>query len=920
MPKKNLLSITEIEDRVKTIIENVNEETFIEEFLELFDIPKTSITRAKSGEGDFLIRNKVRYRKVENNPLHAIDEIEQEMVSQNQKPRYIITTDFETLYAKDTKTNDSLAIQFEELPTYTEFFLAWNRIEKVDYQKENPADIKAAERFTKLYDELVKINPELAKEEVDGKSFNLFLIRSLFLYFSEDTEIITKGSFTNILKTRTEADGSNLNSVIKKLFSILDVPENQRHETPEWLKEFPYVNGQLFKEPHHDLNFNVFTRKLLIEAGELLNWNEINPDILGAMIQTVANKEERQVSGMHYTSVPNIIKVIKPLFLDNLQAEYQMLSDRADDYTEREITEKQRREQQRDIIKKLDSLLERMSEIKFLDPACGSGNFLIITYKELRRLEIRILVKTREVQEALNEKNVYQGELLKRSKIYLNQFSGIELDDFAHEVAKLSLYIAEHQMNLEMTEALADYQPRILPLQESGNIVHDNALRVDWDQIVPHETDDEVYIMGNPPYIGSKRQTENQKQELDTLFFDVPNHRQLDYISGWFIKGAKFLHQSNAKVAFVTTNSISQGQQVSVLWNEIFKFNVEINFAHTSFKWANSARNNAGVTVAIIGICPIGKSEVKYLFDETEIARTVRNINAYLTEGQNVLVSQRNLPLGPIPEMSFGNMPNDGGGLIFSKDEAEENLVKYPFLKDIYKKYIGSQEFISGTYRYALWMNESQYIDNKENLIVKKAIETTKNHRLSSKDAGARRIGQFPWRFRDTKTTKTQSIISPRVSSEARDYVPMGFVGSDIIISDSAMAVYDAPIWLLGVLESRMHMTWLRSVGGRLKTDYRYSAGMVYNTFPIPQLTTQRKNILEEAVFEMLDVREEEGGTLAELYGGANKPMNARLREAHEKIDGIVERAYKQEPFKSDEERLSVLLRLYQEMTSEEKR
>lgn len=604
MSKKYLLSITEIEDRVNTIIGNLNEETFIEEFLGLFDIPKTSITRARSSESDFLIRNKVRYRKVENNPLQAIDEIEQEIVSQNQKPRYIITTDFEMLYAKDTKTNDSLAIHFEDLPTYAEFFLAWNGIEKVDYQKENPADIKAAERFTKLFDELVKINPELAKKEADGKSFNLFLIRSLFLYFCEDTEIITKGSFTNVLKTRTNTDGSNLNSVIKELFIILDVPENQRHDTPEWLKKFPYVNGKLFKEPHHDLNFSTLTRKLLIEAGELLNWNEINPDILGAMIQTVANKEERQVSGMHYTSVPNILKVIKPLFLDNLQAEYQRLSDRADDYLEREITEKQRREQQRNIIKDLNSLLERISKIKLLDPACGSGNFLIIAYKMLRRLEIQILVKIREIQDALKEKNVYQGEFLKQSKIKLNQFSGIELDDFAHEVAKLSLYIAEHQMNVEMIESLADYQPRILPLQESGNIVQGNALRMDWNQVVPHETNDEVYIMGNPPYVGARKKKQSQSSDLANVFHKyLINTGDLDYIAGWIIKGAEYVQNTLSQLSFVSTNSITQGSQVPLLWPTIInKTNASISFAYPSFRWANSAKNNAGVTVVIIGL------------------------------------------------------------------------------------------------------------------------------------------------------------------------------------------------------------------------------------------------------------------------------------------------------------------------------
>ena len=925
MAKKNLLSITEIEDRVKIIIENLNEETFIEELLGLFDIPKTSITRAKSSEGDFLIRNKVRYRKVENNPLHAIDEIEQEMVSQNQKPRYLITTDFEMLYAKDTKTNDSLAIRFQDIPTSAEFFLAWNGIEKVDYQKENPADIKAAERFTKLYDELVKINPELAKEEIDGKSFNLFLIRSLFLFFSEDTDIIAKGSFTNILKTRTEADGSNLNSVITKLFSILDVLENQRHEMPEWLKEFPYVNGQLFKEPHHDLNFNSLTRKLLIEAGELLNWNEINPDILGAMIQTVANKEERQVSGMHYTSVSNIMKVIKPLFLDNLQEEYQRLANRANDYLERDITEEQRRKQQRDIITQLENLIERMSKIKFLDPACGSGNFLIITYKELRRLEIDCLVKIREVRKSLDEKDVYQGNLLKQSKIKLDQFSGIELDDFAHEVAKLSLYIADHQMNVEMTASLADYQPRILPLQESGNIVHGNALRLDWNQVVPQEPDDEMYVMGNPPYIGAKLQNKNQKKDLEIAISPILNHKKLDYISGWFYIATRYIHKKNAEYAFVTTNSINQGEQVSHLWIKLLKFG-EISFAYQSFKWGNSAANNAGVTVTIIGFS--NKSRKQKVLYIDNVASYGTNINPYLTFGEDIIVSNSNNSLVHFPAMVMGSMPRSKH-LIFSREEKDTLVNRYPETEKYFKKYIGSEEYINGNYRNTLWLGQSDYTSLKSIPEFAEIFTNVTVERSGEKSAeSTKEYAKKPWLFvqrgewdnanESGKISGKQALIVPSVSSEDRDYVPMGFIGSDTIISNLAMIIYDAPIWLLGILESRMHMTWLRSIGGKLETRYRYSAGMVYNTFPIPKLTTQRKNILEEAVFEMLDVREEEGGTLAELYGGANKPMNARLREAHEKIDGIVERAYKQEPFKSDEERLSVLLKLYQEMVSEE--
>lgn len=926
MTKKNLLSITEIEDRVKKIIENLNEDTFLEEFLGLFDIPKTSITRARSSEGDFLIRNKIRYRKVENNPLQAIDEIEQEIVSQSQKPRYIITTDFKMLYAKDTKTYNSLAINFGDLPTYAEFFLAWNGIEKVDYQKENPADIKAAERFTKLYDELVKINPELAKKEVDGKSFNLFLIRTLFLYFCEDTQIITKGSFINVLKTRTETDGSNLNSVIKDLFLILDVPENQRHDTPEWLKKFPYVNGKLFKEPHHDLNFSPLTRKLLIEAGELLNWNEINPDILGAMIQNVANKEERQVSGMHYTSVPNILKVIKPLFLDNLQAEYQRFSDRADDYLEREITEKQRREQQRNIIKDLNSLLERMSKIKFLDPACGSGNFLIITYKELRKLEIQILVKIREIQDALKENNVYQGEFLKKSKIKLNQFSGIEIDDFAHEVAKLSLYIAEHQMNVEMIESLADYQPRILPLQESGNIIYGNALRIDWSQVVPYQTNDEVYIIGNPPYIGAKLQNKLQKKDLEFAISPVLNHKKLDYISGWFYKATKYIFEKNALYAFVTTNSINQGEQVSQLWNELVKYG-EISFAYQSFKWGNSAANNAAVIVSIIGFS--NKSENQKVLYIDGVASYGTNINPYLVFGDNVIVENSNRNFANFPQMVMGNMPRSKN-LIFSGEEKDNLVNKYPETALFFKKYIGSEGFIKGEYRYTLWLQEKDYLTLKTIPEFAEIFKKVSLERSGEKSADStKEYAKKPWLFVQRgewdnannagKILGKQTLIVPKVSSETRDYVPMGFVEDDTIVSDLAMVVYDAPIWLLGILESRMHMTWLRAVGGRLKTDYRYSAGMVYNTFPIPKLSTSRKNTLEEAVLEMLDVREEEGGTLAELYGGANKSMNARLREAHEKIDGIVERAYKQEPFKSDEERLSVLLKLYQKMVSEEK-
>lgn len=914
---KKLLNITEIEDRTKVLVENLNKSTFIIDFVSLFDITKTTITRAsKVASDDFIIKNKLYFRKVENQPLLALTEIDKELEGQARKSRFIITTDFQELYAKDTQTGLTLAISFNDLPAHCDFFLPWNGIEKIDYDKENPADVKAAERFTKLYDELISINPELAITEIDGKSFNLFLIRVLFLLFAEDTNIISKGAFTNVIKMRTSEDGSDLNECVRKLFTVLDMPECSRQDLESWLSDFPYVNGKLFSEPHHDLIFNKRTRQLLIEAGELLNWNEINPDILGSMIQTVANAEARSTSGMHYTSVPNIMKVIKPLFLDNLRAAFTELEERADYYIGGgDFREEHRRKELRQILPKLEELLTRMASIKFLDPACGSGNFLIITYKELRRLEINILVKQREIRDSLNEKAVYQGELIAdASKISLSQFSGIELDDFAHEVARLSLYIAEHQMNVEMEEALADVHPRLLPLREAGNIVCGNALRIDWEIVLNAKADDEVYIFGNPPYIGSKRQTNEQKMDMNVLFNNVNGYRQLDYIAGWFIKGARFINNFVAKVAFVTTNSINQGQQVAVLWPEIFNLDVEISFAYSSFKWNNSAAHNAGVTVAIIGLSRLS-GQTKRLFNQDGEIRETSHINAYLTVGEDILVSQMNIQLSGFPEMSFGNMPNDGGGLIVSQIEyGVLTLSEQKFIR----KYVGSSEYIKGTQRYCLWIDDDDLEEARLSQFIQRRIEQTRQHRLNSKDEGAKKLASRPHQFRDRNVIKDLAILVPRVSSESRDYVPMGFVGDDTIISDSAMVIYNAPIWLLGILESKMHMVWLESIGGKLETRLRYSAGLVYNTFPIPELSDSRKNMLEEAVFEMLDVREEEGGTLAELYGGANKPMNERLRQAHEKIDGIVERAYQQKPFESDEERLSVLLNLYKEMTEKE--
>lgn len=912
--------IVSIEDKTKELLENLDESGFFYDFLGLYDFPKATLTRLRKNNGNE-VKNKALFEVIGQGQsvVAKVAEMEKALSSKKSKPRILIATDFEELAAKDIQTADTLNISLKDLPAYVDFFLPWNGVEKVDYAKENPADIKAAARFTRLYDELRQIN-QFSDQTTEEKEFNLFLIRLLFLLFAEDTEIMPKGIFTNAIKTRSAEDGSDLDNLINKIFASLDVANRSSQE--KWLQEFPYVNGKLFTKAHTALVFDRKTRKLIIEAGELLNWNEINPDILGAMIQTVASKEQRSVSGMHYTSVENIMKVIKPLFLDDLTASYQNLVDKINENEDKDITDKTRRENRNTFIRELDSLLDRISNIKFLDPACGSGNFLIITYKEIRRLEVKILKSLRELRQ---DRTI---DFFETSKISLNQFYGIELDDFAHEVARLSLWIAEYQMNLEAENEI-NLKSAFLPLRDAGNITQGNALRLDWNEILPHQSDDEIYLIGNPPYIGAKLQNKEQKEDLKHTIGEKLKYKKMDYIAGWFFKGVEFINSAHSKLAFVTTNSIFQGEQVGFVWEPLLD-KMTIDFAYTSFKWGNSAANNAGVTVAIVGLAnnTNAKSE-KYIFDETLNRVSANHINPYLTSGEDILVKSANAPLNNLPKMVFGSMPRDGGYLIISTQEERNSIIsEYPELSHYIKNYVGSEEFIKDKHRYVFWLNEKTYQEVRDNSIVQKRVEAIKANRLASSASSTQAAAKTPYAFvqkgeydeayaafKASGQDEFLQIVVPGTSSENRDYVPMGFVGEDTIISNSAYVIYNAPIWLLGLLESRMHMVWLRAVGGRLKTDYRYSAGLVYNTFPVPELSTRRKNMIEEQVFEILDLREELGGTLAELYRKETMPES--LREAHKKLDEIVERAYKDTAFNSDEERLSHLLKRYKEMTHE---
>ena len=906
--------LIDLEDKIKELIANLDKETFFINFLELYSgVAKSAIKKVKNISIYDGLENKTKFiiKAEKENLLDNYITLENEVLQRKTKPRYIIVTDFNELYAKDTKTLERLAIKFEELPQNFSFFLAWNNIEKVDYEKENPMDVKAAERFSRVYDELVKQNSDL-----DSEDLNLFLIRILFCLFAEDTDIFPRNKFSNDLKTLTKEDGSDTNIIIKAIFEKLSTNIFDKEKIVSYLVDYPYVNGNLFSKNHVEVNFDYKLRKLIIEAGEMLNWAEVNPDILGSMLQAVASSDKRSHLGMHYTSVPNILKTIKPLFLNEL-------NDKISEIIDSELKNNNK-------AKKLIELLERISKMKFLDPACGSGNFLIIAYKELRRVEMKIY----EELENLGEAQLYL------EYVKLDQFYGIEIDNFASDVAMLSMWIADHQMNVELAEKLKTAARPTIPLKKIGGIYNANALRIDWQEVCPRTEDEEVFIFGNPPYLGARLLNKEQNQEMEDVFKGVTQFKRLDYIGAWFYLGAKYIENTNSKLSFVSTNSICQGEQVSLMWKPILEL-VEINFAYTSFKWQNSAKANAGVTVIVVGLIAKNNSKEKCIYSEEsgqEIVKKVENINPYLTEGEAVFVESRSVNINKnFPKMVYGSMARDDGGLILSKSEYIEQVELNPKLKNVLKKFMGSKELMNSEYRYTFWFDEENIKEFNDIPFVKKRLEAVRISRRNSSAESTRKYADFPYLYVQrgdynkvvSKSNKDLdemfNIVVPNPSSSNRLYVPITYVNGHDIITAPNEIIYDAPIYLLGLLQSRMHMVWLRNIGGKLKTDYRYSNTLVYNTFPIPDLSEEDKLEIEDRISYILDVRDEELLSLAELYGSPlatknPKPMNERLLNAHKALDRYIDKLYSKKEFSNDEERLSVLLKMYQQKIDEEKK
>jgi type II restriction/modification system DNA methylase subunit YeeA len=875
------MNIVQIKKNINKLINNFNKEAFIYDLLLAYNLPKATVTRLQKGtanlskvDGEVSLKKKLFFKEVYNEDLHlSITNLSKDI---KHSQRFVIVTDYKTLLAKDTKINVTLDIHLKDLPKNYDFFLPWAGMEKAQLQNENPADIKAAVKMAKLFDEINSDNEDDSPEF--KKCLNVFLSRLLFCFFAEDADIFEDNQFSNAIASHTQQDGSDLKEYLDKLFEVLNTPKNQRLGLPEYLNAFPYVNGGLFAEKHGAPNFSYASRKAIIESGSL-SWAEINPDIFGSMFQAVNHADNRGTLGQHFTSVPNIMKVIEPLFLNDLKEEFENAQGNNN---------------------KLNQLLYRLKNIKIFDPACGSGNFLIIAYKELRRLEMEIFKE--------------MGSLA-LSEISLNQFYGIELDDFAHEIAILALWLTKHQMNVEFFKEFGRTNPT-LPLKDAGNIVQGNACRLDWEKVCPKVKDDEIYILGNPPYLGARVQNKEQKEDLEIVLNTLSKYKDLDYIACWFYKGSKYIQGINGDLAFVSTNSICQGLQVGLLWPTIFKLNIEIKFAHTSFKWTNNAKGNAGVTVCIIGLG--NKSNKQKLIFANGLGKHVKSINSYLSDGSNTIVSRRSKSLSDFNEMSFGNMPNDGGGLILSENERAELLSQNPEAEKYVKILLGAAEFIRGNLRYCLWISEEDKSDASSIPYIAERIERTKTHRLASKDKGTNSLAQRSHQFRDTNEPIQSQIIMPRVSSERREYIPSGFLSKDTVISDSAQAIYDPDPYILSVLSSKMHMVWIRTVGGKLKTDYRYSKDLVYNTFPFPSISKQRKEELTQCTLKIIDERlKHSEKTLAELYDPDKMPEG--LKEAHHQNDLAVERCYRSTPFSSDEERLEYLFKLYEKMIQEEK-
>ena len=908
------MNAVEIEAAISELaLQPFDEEEFPFAFLAAFGNKDTTLKRLRTGNNNasdvpcgVLLRNNIHIAVCGAGSVgDVLKALRASLATTKAKAKFILATDGQTLEAEELAGSETVACAYADFPNHFGFFLPLAGISTIKEIKDNPIDVRATGRLNKLYVELLRDNPDWARDERRA-DMNHFMARLVFCFFAEDTDIfIGEGLFTHMVEQMSERDGSNTHDVLEAIFRAMNVKVAERAQAeprlPNWANGFPYVNGGLFSGSTDVPRFTRMARTYLLHAGSL-RWREINPDIFGSMIQAVADDEERGALGMHYTSVPNILKVLNPLFLDDLRAQLEAAGDNK---------------------AKLLNLRKRMARIRVFDPACGSGNFLVIAYKKMREIEAEI--------------NRRRGEAHLGSEIPLTNFRGIELRDFPAEIARLALIIAEFQCDVlyrGQQDALAEF----LPLDAQNWIVCGNALRLDWLSICPPTgtgvkmvADDlfgtpleqaeidfkneggETYLCANPPYQGSVNQTAEQKEDMARIFAPIlKTYKDLDYVAAFILKAAQFNRLASSSSAFVTTNSVTQGEQVAMLWPLVFQEKSVLHFAHTSFLWSNLASNKAAVTCVILGLSRTPTNDRK-LFGG-EIVRSVPNISPYLVATETVIVTKRSQALSDIGHMQSGNKPTDGGNLILSTEEKELIVARNPTAMQFIKRYVGSQELINGGGRWCIWVENSELDAARKIDEFRVRFEKVQQLRVSG-GAQANDNAATPHRFVFAPHSSHAAIAIPNVSSERRQYLPCEITNYDTVVSNAASVIYDAPIWSMALIASRLHLVWIGTVCGKLKTDYRYSNTLGWNTFPVPLLTEQNKADLTACAENILLARETHfPATIADLYDPATMPDN--LLHAHERNDEVLERIYIGRRFRNNTERLEKLFELYTKMTA----
>jgi len=887
-------------------------------------------------KGTILIEMKSRGKNLDRAYQQAIDYTQG--LKQHELPKYILVSDFENFRLYDLEEDKHIGFKINDLINNVQHFGYILGYHKKVYKEQDPANIKAAELMGKLHDRLKEIG-------YTGHPLEVYLVRILFLLFSEDTTILNKQQFQDYLEQRTNEDGSDLAAKLQELFQVLDTPkENRFKNLDEQLADFPYVNGKLFEEVLPMASFDSKMRQALLDSC-YINWSRISPAIFGSMFQSVMNPVERRNLGAHYTSETNILKLIKPLFLDELWHEFERIKNASTNSAQTN--------------NKLTEFHRKLSTLKFLDPACGCGNFLVITYRELRLLELEIL-------RTLNKSGQRVIDISSIIWLDVDQLYGIECEEFPARIAEVALWLIDHQMNMLISNEFGQYFVR-LPLIKSAKIVHGNALQTDWNglirkQVIEITADNTVvtlnepaseyttvnirtsnltiidqretepikyhlnphfdFILGNPPFIGSKIMTQYQRREVAKEFGNVAGSGVLDYVTAWYIKASKLIQNTTTKCAFVSTNSITQGEQVGILWNVLMNmYGIKIHFAHRTFKWSNEARGNAAVYCVIIGFANYDTNN-KSIFEYEDIRGEahelkVKNINPYLVDAKDIFIGKRRKPISNVPEISFGSMPNDGGNFLFADEEKNEFVNQEPKSEKFFKPLISAHEFLNGYKRWCLWLKNANPTDLKEAKLVMKRIENVRKLRAESTRQATQKLAAFPTLFGEVRQPDKEYILIPRVSSENRKIIPMGFFTEDFIVSDTCLSIPNAKLFHFGVLQTTMHMAWVKSTCGRLESRYRYSNEIVYNNFPWPDNPSENQvKAIETAAQKVLDARIQfPYSSLSDLYYSLTMPLE--LVKAHNELDKAVDLAYRPQPFTSEANRMVFLFELYEKYTAD---